>query len=66
MVEMVKMMSATEVKVLKVVETGDKADLTVTGKQDGNVCERRRPHGQGRRRLEGRAGGVGKLIRALP
>ncbi len=37
MVGMVKMMSATDVKVLKVVETGDKADLTVTGKQDGNA-----------------------------
>jgi hypothetical protein len=37
MVGMVKMMSATDVKVLKVAETGDKADLTVTGKQDGNV-----------------------------
>jgi hypothetical protein len=37
MVGMVKMMSATNIKVLKVVETGDKADLTVTGKQDGNV-----------------------------
>jgi hypothetical protein len=37
MVEMVKMMSATDVKVLKVVEKGDAAELTVTGKQDGNV-----------------------------
>src|SRR5512140_368510 len=37
MVGMVKMMSATEIKVLKVVETGDKAELTVTGKQDGGV-----------------------------
>ena len=44
MVRMVKMMSATDVKVLKVVEKGDAADLTVTGKQDGSV-ERRRPHG---------------------
>ena len=32
------MMSATDIKVLKVVETGDKADLTVTGKQDGSVA----------------------------
>jgi hypothetical protein len=38
MVGMVKMMSATEIKVLKVVETGDKADLTVTGKQEGGVA----------------------------
>lgn len=38
MVGMVKMMSPTEIKVLKVVETGDKADLTVTGKQDGTVA----------------------------
>lgn len=38
MVGMVKMMSPTEIKVLKVVETGDKADLTVTGKQDGSVA----------------------------
>lgn len=37
MVGMVKMMSATDVKVLKVVEKGDAADLTVTGKQDGNA-----------------------------
>ncbi len=37
MVGMVKMMSATDVKVLKVAEKGDTADLTVTGKQDGNV-----------------------------
>jgi hypothetical protein len=37
MVGMVKMMSATDVKVLKVVETGDSAELTVTGKQDGAV-----------------------------
>ena len=38
MVGMVRMMSPTEIKVLKVVETGDKADLTVTGKQDGSVA----------------------------
>jgi hypothetical protein len=38
MVGMVRMMSPTEIKVLKVVETGDKADLTVTGKQDGGVA----------------------------
>lgn len=38
MVGMVKMMSPTEIKVLRVVETGDKADLTVTGKQDGSVA----------------------------
>jgi hypothetical protein len=38
MVGMVKMMSPTEIKVLKVVETGDKAELTVTGKQDGSVA----------------------------
>ncbi|MCM3875945.1 MAG: DUF4878 domain-containing protein [Thermoanaerobaculia bacterium] len=37
MVKMIKMMTATDIQVLKVVETGDKADLTVTGKQDGNV-----------------------------
>jgi hypothetical protein len=37
MVGMVKMMSATNVKVLKVAEKGDTADLTVTGKQDGNA-----------------------------
>jgi hypothetical protein len=37
MVKMVKMMSATDIKVLRVVEKGDTADLTVTGKQDGNV-----------------------------
>jgi len=36
-VGMVKMMSATDVKVLKVAEKGDTADLTVTGKQDGNT-----------------------------
>jgi hypothetical protein len=37
MVGMVKMMSATNVKVLKVAEKGVTADLTVTGKQDGNA-----------------------------
>jgi hypothetical protein len=37
MVKMVKMMSATDVKVLKVAEKGDTADLTVTGSQDGSV-----------------------------
>jgi hypothetical protein len=38
MIGMVRMMSPTEIKVLKVVETGDKADLTVKGKQDGGVA----------------------------
>jgi hypothetical protein len=38
MVQMVRMMSPTDIKVLKVVETGDAADLTVAGKQDGNVA----------------------------
>lgn len=37
MVGMIKMMSATDIKVLKVVENGDTADLTVSGKQDGNA-----------------------------
>jgi hypothetical protein len=37
MVGMIKMMSATDIKVLKVVEKGDTADLTVSGKQDGSV-----------------------------
>src|SRR5450759_4356444 len=37
MVKMVKMMSATDIQVLKVVEKGDTADLTVSGKQDGNA-----------------------------
>ncbi len=37
MVGFVKMMSATDVKVLKVVEKGDTAELTVTGKQDGKA-----------------------------
>ncbi len=36
MVKMVKMMSATDIKVLKVDEKGDTAELTVSGKQDGN------------------------------
>lgn len=39
MVGMVKMMSATDVRVLKVAEKGDTADLTVTGKQDGNAVD---------------------------
>ncbi len=38
MVGMVKMMSAKDVKVLKVVEKGDTADLTLTGTQDGNAA----------------------------
>ncbi|HEY3350489.1 MAG TPA: hypothetical protein VGM13_12000 [Thermoanaerobaculia bacterium] len=38
MVGMVRMMSPTGIKVLKVVETGDKADLVVTGKQDGGAA----------------------------
>jgi hypothetical protein len=38
MVKMVRMMSATEIKVLRVVEKGDTADLTVSGKQDGNAA----------------------------
>src|SRR5512143_828582 len=37
MVKMVKMMSATDIKVLKVVEKGDTAELTVSGQQEGNV-----------------------------
>ncbi len=37
MIGFVKMMSATDIKVLKVVEKGDTADLTVSGKQDGNA-----------------------------
>ena len=37
MVKMVKMMSATDIKVLKLAEKGDTAELTVSGKQDGNV-----------------------------
>ena len=38
MVGMIKMMSATDIKVLKVAEKGDTAELTVSGKQDGNVA----------------------------
>lgn len=37
MVGLIKMMSATDIKALKVVEKGDTADLTVSGKQDGNL-----------------------------
>jgi hypothetical protein len=37
MVGLVKIMSATDIKVLKVDEKGDKADLTVNGKQEGKV-----------------------------
>ena len=37
MIGFVKMMSATDIKVLKLVEKGDTADLTVSGKQDGNA-----------------------------
>lgn len=36
MVKMIKAMAATDVKILKVVEKGDTAELTVSGKQDGN------------------------------
>jgi Domain of unknown function (DUF4878) len=36
MVGLIKMMSATDIQVLKIVEKGDTADLTVSGKQDGN------------------------------
>jgi ketosteroid isomerase-like protein len=35
MVKMVKMMSATDIRVLKLVEKGDTAELTASGKQDG-------------------------------
>ncbi|HSB62704.1 MAG TPA: hypothetical protein VLJ18_01005 [Thermoanaerobaculia bacterium] len=38
MVGMIKMMSATDIKVLKLVETGDTAELTVSGKQDDKVA----------------------------
>jgi Domain of unknown function (DUF4878) len=38
MVGLVKIMSATDIKVLKVDEKGDKADLTVNGKQDGKIA----------------------------
>ena len=37
MVKMVKMMSATDIQVLKVVEKSDTPDLTVSGKQDGKA-----------------------------
>lgn len=37
MLKMIKMMSATDIQVLKVAEKGDTAELTVSGKQDGNV-----------------------------
>jgi hypothetical protein len=36
-VKMIKMMSATDIKVLKLVESGKAATLTVSGKQDGAV-----------------------------
>jgi hypothetical protein len=39
MIGLVKMMSATDVQVLKVVEKGDTAELTVSGKQDGKVVD---------------------------
>ena len=35
--KMIKMMSATDIKVLKLVESGKTATLTVSGKQDGAV-----------------------------
>lgn len=38
MLGMIKMMSAKDVKPVKLTETGDTADLAVTGKQDGNVA----------------------------
>ncbi len=38
MLGMIKMMSATDVKPVKISEKGDTAELTVTGKQDGNVA----------------------------
>jgi hypothetical protein len=38
MVGFVKMMSATDIQVLKLVETGDTSDLIVSGKQDGNAA----------------------------
>lgn len=37
MVGLIKIMSATDIKVLKIVESGDTADLTVSGKQDGKA-----------------------------
>jgi hypothetical protein len=39
MVGLIKMMSATDIKVLKIAEKGDTADLTVSGKQDGKVVD---------------------------
>ena len=36
-VRMIRMMSATDIQFLKVVETGDTADVTVTGKQAGGT-----------------------------
>jgi hypothetical protein len=38
MVGFVKMMSATDIQVVKLVEKGDTADLIVTGKQDGSAA----------------------------
>jgi hypothetical protein len=38
MVGLIKMMSATDIKALKVAEKGDTADLTVSGKQEGKVA----------------------------
>jgi len=37
MVGLVKMMSATDIQILKVVDKGDTAELTVSGKQEGSV-----------------------------
>ena len=54
-----------DIRVLKVVETGDAADLTVTGKQEERHRERRRPHGPGRRRPEAPARGVEELDRKI-
>jgi hypothetical protein len=34
---MVKAMTAMDIPILKLVENGDTAELTVSGKQDGNV-----------------------------
>ena len=39
MVKMVKAISATDIRVLKVVEKGDTAELTVSGKQDGKTTD---------------------------
>ena len=36
MVKMIRMISATGIQILKLSETGDSAELTVAGKQDGN------------------------------